>query len=342
MDVVAGLWDTWEDDAILHDRVPGSTPTPPRCTSWTTSASYFSARGPLTVPRTPQGRPVIIQAGSSGRGPRIRLALGRIDLHRRPGHRGRAQPLRRPEGAHRRRRARSCRGADLPDGLRCGRRVRGARQGTRSLIPQRSGSPHGVADTIVGVDELRLRAARSGRPGDRRAHRVGLRHPRDWCRTCAPISAATRSPCATWPATAPRCCRGRDSSAPASRSPTRWRSGSKAVRATDSSWPQRICPERSRTSCAWWFRNCNDAGCSAPPTSHRRCGDTLGCNDLRSPGGRRCRCLMAYACSTSPRLAAAPLVATYLGEFGADVIKVEEPRMAIRSAGGATSATASA
>ena len=41
-------------------------------------------------------------------------------------------------------------------------------------------------------------------------------------------------------------------------------------------------------------------------------------------------------------LAAAPLVATYLGEFGADVIKVEEPGTATRSAAGATSATASA
>ena len=38
---------------------------------------------------------------------------------------------------------------------------------------------------------------------------------------------------------------------------------------------------------------------------------------------RRCQCLTVYECSTWPRLAAAPLVATYLGEFGADVIKVE-------------------
>ena len=68
MDVVAGLWDTWEDDAILHDRVSGQYADPAKVHELRHVGKYFSARGPLTVPRTPQGRPVIIQAGSSGRG----------------------------------------------------------------------------------------------------------------------------------------------------------------------------------------------------------------------------------------------------------------------------------
>ena len=49
-------------------RGAASSPTPTRSTSSTTTASGSSVRGPLTVPRSPQGRPVLLQAGSSGRG----------------------------------------------------------------------------------------------------------------------------------------------------------------------------------------------------------------------------------------------------------------------------------
>lgn len=68
MDVVTGLWDTWEDGAVLHDRVSGQFGDPAKVHELGHVGQFFSARGPLTVPRTPQGRPVIIQAGSSGRG----------------------------------------------------------------------------------------------------------------------------------------------------------------------------------------------------------------------------------------------------------------------------------
>ena len=68
LDVVTGLWDTWDDDAIRHDRAGGMYADPDKVHELRHRGKYFSARGPLTVPRTPQGRPVILQAGSSGRG----------------------------------------------------------------------------------------------------------------------------------------------------------------------------------------------------------------------------------------------------------------------------------
>ncbi|TMS52292.1 LLM class flavin-dependent oxidoreductase [Mycobacterium sp. DBP42] len=68
LDVVAGLWDTWEDDAIQHNRASGQYADPSKVHELGHVGQYFSSRGPLTVPRTPQGRPVILQAGSSGRG----------------------------------------------------------------------------------------------------------------------------------------------------------------------------------------------------------------------------------------------------------------------------------
>ncbi|MCV7316976.1 LLM class flavin-dependent oxidoreductase [Mycolicibacillus parakoreensis] len=68
LEVVAGLWDSWEDGAVLHDRASGHYADPALVHELGHVGRYFSARGPLTVPRTPQGRPVVIQAGSSGRG----------------------------------------------------------------------------------------------------------------------------------------------------------------------------------------------------------------------------------------------------------------------------------
>ncbi|MGO8853806.1 LLM class flavin-dependent oxidoreductase [Mycobacterium sp.] len=68
LEVVSGLWDTWEDGAVLHDRSSGIYADPGKVHELGHVGQYFSARGPLTVPRTPQGRPVLLQAGSSGRG----------------------------------------------------------------------------------------------------------------------------------------------------------------------------------------------------------------------------------------------------------------------------------
>src|SRR5437588_2380747 len=68
MAVVLGHWDTWEDDAIVQDKATGEFAIPEKVHRLDHEGRYFRSRGPFTVPRSAQGRPVIIQAGQSGRG----------------------------------------------------------------------------------------------------------------------------------------------------------------------------------------------------------------------------------------------------------------------------------
>jgi FMN-dependent oxidoreductase (nitrilotriacetate monooxygenase family) len=68
LEVTTALWDSWEDDALVLDRASGYFADPDKVHELNHSGKWFRARGPLTVPRSPQGRPVLLQAGSSGRG----------------------------------------------------------------------------------------------------------------------------------------------------------------------------------------------------------------------------------------------------------------------------------
>jgi FMN-dependent oxidoreductase (nitrilotriacetate monooxygenase family) len=68
LEVTTGLWDTWDDDALVLDRASGQFADPDKVRALDHDGKFFSAKGPLTVPRGPQGRPVLLQAGSSGRG----------------------------------------------------------------------------------------------------------------------------------------------------------------------------------------------------------------------------------------------------------------------------------
>jgi N-acetyl-S-(2-succino)cysteine monooxygenase len=75
VDVVRGLWDSWEDDAVAADTESGIWADPDRIHPLGHSGQYFNVAGALCLPRSPQGHPVLAQAGSSG--PGIELA-GRV------------------------------------------------------------------------------------------------------------------------------------------------------------------------------------------------------------------------------------------------------------------------
>ncbi|OLU28409.1 LLM class flavin-dependent oxidoreductase [Pseudomonas sp. PA27(2017)] len=67
-EVVTGLWDSWADDAFLHDKASGQFFDPAKLHVLDHQGEHFKVRGPLNVARSPQGRPVIVQAGSSETG----------------------------------------------------------------------------------------------------------------------------------------------------------------------------------------------------------------------------------------------------------------------------------
>jgi len=64
-EVVQGLWDSWDDDAFVRDRASGRYWLPDKLHTLNHKGEHFSVRGPLNVARSPQGQPVIFQAGSS-------------------------------------------------------------------------------------------------------------------------------------------------------------------------------------------------------------------------------------------------------------------------------------
>ncbi|MGY2047861.1 LLM class flavin-dependent oxidoreductase [Methylobacterium sp. JK268] len=68
VDVVLGLWNTWDDDAVIIDRESGQFSKPDGFRPLDHRGKHFQVRGPLNISRTPQGQPVIVQAGSSGPG----------------------------------------------------------------------------------------------------------------------------------------------------------------------------------------------------------------------------------------------------------------------------------
>ena len=71
MTVVKGLWDSWADDAVLDDRAGGRYADPRRVRPIDHAGPHYKVKGPLNLPRSPQGRPVFVQAGSSDTGKRF-------------------------------------------------------------------------------------------------------------------------------------------------------------------------------------------------------------------------------------------------------------------------------
>jgi FMN-dependent oxidoreductase (nitrilotriacetate monooxygenase family) len=68
VEVSLKLWDSWEDDAAIGDKASGRYADPARIHPIEHSGRFYQVRGPLNVPRGPQGHPLLVQAGSSDDG----------------------------------------------------------------------------------------------------------------------------------------------------------------------------------------------------------------------------------------------------------------------------------
>jgi FMN-dependent oxidoreductase (nitrilotriacetate monooxygenase family) len=71
MKVIKALWDSWADDAVIDDRAGGRYTRPDRIRPINHRGDFYQVAGPLNMPRCPQGRPVLVQAGSSDTGRRF-------------------------------------------------------------------------------------------------------------------------------------------------------------------------------------------------------------------------------------------------------------------------------
>lgn len=80
LDVTKALWDSWEDDAVLIDKRSGRFADPEKIHYLHHAGAHFRVKGPLNVPRSPQGHPLLVQAGSSEAGRELAAAHADIQF----------------------------------------------------------------------------------------------------------------------------------------------------------------------------------------------------------------------------------------------------------------------
>lgn len=68
VEVARQLWDSWGDGAVLADKASGRFTDTERLSAIKHAGEFFRVEGPSTVPRSPQGHPVLVQAGASADG----------------------------------------------------------------------------------------------------------------------------------------------------------------------------------------------------------------------------------------------------------------------------------
>ncbi len=68
VEIVTQMWKSWEPDSLVVDKTSGRFADPAKVHRTDYQGKFLRSNGTFTVPRSPQGRPVLLQAGASGRG----------------------------------------------------------------------------------------------------------------------------------------------------------------------------------------------------------------------------------------------------------------------------------
>ena len=263
MEAASALWDSWDDGAVMADRDEERFGDSTRVRRSDYSGQHLSSRGPLTVPRSPQGHPVIIQAGQSQRGRRFAARWGEMLFVIFPT----------PEGcrAYRddlRNRAESL-GRD-PDSIKVAPAVYAVVGETEQEAAEKLAFIDGLArpvDSLALLSEVFNYDFAQHRPDEplsdeTMASMTGLRGFLDRVIQLSGNSNPSLNDSSAGPAAAPSASFP-PSTALRHRSPTRCRRGSTQGPATGSCSPPPTCPAPTTTSCAWWCRNCSAGASSA-------------------------------------------------------------------------------
>ena len=275
MEVVLGHWDTWEDGSLIMDKKSGRFADPAKVKRLDHRGEFFKSRGPFTVPRSPQGHPVIIQAGASGRGQRFAGRWGEVIFTA-------ARNLAAAKEGYAAVRNEAAKAGRDPDQMFlcnlttpvCGATKAEAedKMAVINKLPLRDR----CAVAARGSAELRFRregARRAADHGRAAGHAGHSRHPRRRAEDLRqePIRArAISSP-------SPAAARSRTpSSAARRRSPTSWKRCSSSAAATALSSRRPSCPAPTPISSSTSCRNCSAAGFSTRTMPARPCAKISG------------------------------------------------------------------
>lgn len=77
-DVVAGLWDTWDDGAMVEEKDTARFFDPDKAHVLNHRGEFFKVKGPLNEAPSPQGRPIVAQAGASGPGKNLAARIADV------------------------------------------------------------------------------------------------------------------------------------------------------------------------------------------------------------------------------------------------------------------------
>jgi FMN-dependent oxidoreductase (nitrilotriacetate monooxygenase family) len=91
VDVCCGLWDTWDEGAMLADKASGVFVDTQKFHGRNHQGENFSVSGPMTTPRSPQGRPVLVQAGASDTGRKFATDVAEVIFTSHPSIKGAAE-----------------------------------------------------------------------------------------------------------------------------------------------------------------------------------------------------------------------------------------------------------